>query len=242
MEWFKDWFNSPYYHILYGKRDENEAALFVQNLAQHLKVPVPANVLDACCGKGRHVMQWAKLGYNTLGFDYSKNSIEEANKQKTELVTFEEHDIRRCIGANRFDITGCFFTSLGYFNTVHENNAAFNNLAISVKNNGYLIIDFLNKQYSLNQLVPKETIYKGDIKFEITRQFLNNKFIKRTVFFAEDKENIFVEKVYAYGLQDFEKMFQLQGFKIINIFGDYNLSNFDVNNSTRLILIGQKIC
>ena len=26
--WFKDWFNTPYYHQLYFKRDEKEAAAY----------------------------------------------------------------------------------------------------------------------------------------------------------------------------------------------------------------------
>ena len=30
--WFKDWFNSPYYHKLYAHRDEMEAAGFIDKL------------------------------------------------------------------------------------------------------------------------------------------------------------------------------------------------------------------
>jgi hypothetical protein len=34
--WFKDWFNSPYYHQLYFNRDEAEAAAFIDKLIDHL--------------------------------------------------------------------------------------------------------------------------------------------------------------------------------------------------------------
>ena len=30
--WFKNWFNSPYYHQLYFNRDEAEAAKFIDKL------------------------------------------------------------------------------------------------------------------------------------------------------------------------------------------------------------------
>ena len=37
--WFKEWFNSPYYHQLYFKRDEAEAAKFINKLIDYLKPP-----------------------------------------------------------------------------------------------------------------------------------------------------------------------------------------------------------
>ena len=30
MKWFSTWFDSPYYHILYDQRDENEASAFIK--------------------------------------------------------------------------------------------------------------------------------------------------------------------------------------------------------------------
>ena len=49
--WFKDWFNSPYYHQLYFKRDEAEAAKFINKLIDHLKPPAGSLMLDIACGK-----------------------------------------------------------------------------------------------------------------------------------------------------------------------------------------------
>lgn len=36
-EWFKDWFSSKYYKILYQNRDEKEAEIFVKNLVKKNK-------------------------------------------------------------------------------------------------------------------------------------------------------------------------------------------------------------
>src|SRR5690606_6618956 len=35
-DWFRDWFGSPYYRILYRNRDEQEARAFVARLCAHL--------------------------------------------------------------------------------------------------------------------------------------------------------------------------------------------------------------
>lgn len=35
-EWFKAWFNSPYYHILYDNRNDAEAEEFIHQLVNFL--------------------------------------------------------------------------------------------------------------------------------------------------------------------------------------------------------------
>ena len=53
-EWFTDWFDSAYYHLLYNNRDEHEAEKFVEKLTVQLKLQQGAQILDVACGKGRH--------------------------------------------------------------------------------------------------------------------------------------------------------------------------------------------
>ena len=43
MKWFSTWFDSPYYHILYDQRDENEASAFIKAIKQKLKNPINKN-------------------------------------------------------------------------------------------------------------------------------------------------------------------------------------------------------
>src|SRR5829696_8643301 len=78
--WFKDWFNSPYYHQLYFNRDEAEAAAFIDKLIKHLNPKKDARILDVACGKGRHSIFLAKKGFDVTGIDLSEYSIEEALK------------------------------------------------------------------------------------------------------------------------------------------------------------------
>ena len=53
-EWFAEWFNTEYYHILYKDRDEDEANRFISNLLSFLSIPKKSKLLDLACGKGRH--------------------------------------------------------------------------------------------------------------------------------------------------------------------------------------------
>ena len=74
-EWFKDWFNTSYYHTLYKHRDESEAHRFIDHLCAYLKVKKGSKILDLACGKGRHALHLAKKGYQTTGVDLSEESI-----------------------------------------------------------------------------------------------------------------------------------------------------------------------
>src|SRR5688572_6448534 len=94
MAWFKDWFNSPYYHLLYGKRDEKEAEMFIHHLIEYLDPARGSKMLDLACGKGRHARILSESGFDVTGLDLSENSIAEAQKYASESLRFAVHDMR----------------------------------------------------------------------------------------------------------------------------------------------------
>ena len=51
--WYKSWFNTPFYHILYKDRDHLEAQRFIKKLVDFLDIPPKSKVMDLACGKGR---------------------------------------------------------------------------------------------------------------------------------------------------------------------------------------------
>ncbi len=79
-EWFASWFDSPFYHILYKNRDDEEAQQFISNLIQHIHLKKNAKVMDLACGKGRHARMLHQEGLRVLGVDLSPNSISAAKK------------------------------------------------------------------------------------------------------------------------------------------------------------------
>ncbi|MCB0512464.1 MAG: class I SAM-dependent methyltransferase, partial [Bacteroidetes bacterium] len=76
--WFELWFNSPFYHILYKNRDQNEANIFIDNMITKLKMDY-GKILDLACGKGRHAYYLAEKGFDVIGVDLAENSIKYAN-------------------------------------------------------------------------------------------------------------------------------------------------------------------
>ena len=79
-KWFQYWFNSPYYHILYGNRNDEDAELLIDNLLAHLKPNIDNRIIDIACGRGRHSIYLNKKGYDVTGIDLSEQSIKYAQQ------------------------------------------------------------------------------------------------------------------------------------------------------------------
>jgi cyclopropane fatty-acyl-phospholipid synthase-like methyltransferase len=54
INWYKQWFDSVFYHQLYSNRSEKEATDFIDALMDELKPPSNSTMLDLGCGAGRH--------------------------------------------------------------------------------------------------------------------------------------------------------------------------------------------
>lgn len=239
-DWFKNWFNSPYYHILYKNRDENEAKLFISNLIDHLKPVKNDQLLDIACGKGRHAILMNKLGFNVDAYDLAKNSIDTAKKFETNNLRFYVNDIREPLKINHYNYAFNLFTSFGYFVDETDNFKAIKAIADSLTKNGVLVLDFMNVHKVIKDLIIKEDKTIDGIQFSISKTVEDGFIVKNISFTDKGKDYSFHEKVKAITLDDFKSYFNSANLSIQKIYGDYNLQDFDIKNSDRLILITKK--
>jgi cyclopropane fatty-acyl-phospholipid synthase-like methyltransferase len=245
-EWFATWFDSSYYHLLYQHRDDNEAKLFVQNLVAKLDLATNAHVLDLACGKGRHSITLAQMGYSVVGADLAPNSIAAAETARTELglekLHFLVHDMRKPLTAESFAAVFNLFTSFGYFDTLAENQAVCKSIAAMLQPDGLLIIDFLNAHKVCANLKATEYIEREGIGFQIKRWHSDAHIFKQIEVVeleSQQSKGKFTERVQALTFADFSELLSPY-FDLIETYGSYQLSPFDVNSSDRLILIAKK--
>lgn len=240
--WYKDWFNSPYYHKLYFDRDEQEAAAFIRELVNRLQ-PLPnSSMLDLACGKGRHSKTLASLGFQVTGIDISPDSIAYAKQFEKENLEFFVHDMRLPFRCNYFDYVFNFFTSFGYFKTRREHDAAMRTLATSLKPGGKVVIDYLNVHYSEEHLRHQETRVIDNTSYSIQRWDDEAHFFKKiTVTDPLLAQPIsYTEKVAKFNFGDFNDMLSFQGLQVQEVYGDYQFNTYDTRKTPRLILIAVK--
>jgi len=240
-KWFHNWFNSPYYHILYSDRDDNEAEYFIDNLCAYLTPKNQANILDIGCGRGRHAIYLNKKGYTVTGIDLSNENIQVARNYENKKLKFWVKDMRNPLSVETYDFAFNLFTSFGFFETDEENQLCINNFSTSLASGGTLVIDFMNSEYLEKNLVVKEIKQIKKYEFHISRKLEDDHFIKMIQFEDKGKHYNFREEVKALRKKDFERYFAIAGLSIRGIFGNYNLDEFIPKESDRMIFICDKL-
>jgi SAM-dependent methyltransferase len=246
-QWYKEWFDSPFYHRLYFERDEQEAKEFISNLIHFLEPPPASRMLDVACGRGRHSRILADMQFDVTGTDLSFRSIEFAKQIQSQSLNqdnlnFYQHDMRLPFWINYFDYAFNFFTSFGYFATRREHDDAMRTIASSLRPRGVFVMDYLNVHYAEDHLVHNEMKNVAGTTYEIVRWDDETHFYKKITVHDEalvvPEEH--TERVAKFSLGDFTDMLSFQNLQVIEVFGDYKLNPYDVRKTPRLIIVARK--
>jgi len=239
-EWFAEWFDTAYYHTLYKHRDFKEAERFISNLIEHLDIDEDAKCLDLACGKGRHSVFLNKKGLNVTGVDLSQNSIEAAAQFENERLRFDVHDMRTVYRENAYNVVFNLFTSFGYFDSNDDNIKVLRSIYSMLKEDGLLVVDFMNAHKTTNNLVAREEKEVDTINFNINRSYDGSHIFKDIRFEDEGSKFHFQERVQAITKQHFLEMFETTGFEVQEIYGSFSLDSYNPDLSDRLIFICKK--
>ena len=241
-EWYKDWFNSPFYHKLYFERDEKEAQKFIDRLLDHLKPGLDCRMLDIACGRGRHSKFLASKGYDVTGIDISVDSISYAKQFENEHLHFFQHDMRLPAWINYFDYAFNFFTSFGYFRTRREHDDAISTISKGLKKSGTFIIDYLNVHYVEEHVIHNQVKKIDDTEYEI-HKWMDEEYFYKKIIVSDPSLTTpieYTEKVAKFSLGDFTDMLSFQKMQVTEVFGDYELNKYDVRKTPRMIILARK--
>lgn len=232
-----DWFDSDYYHVLYKNRDYSEARNFIDSIVEYLDLKKGSKILDLACGIGRHSIYLDKIGFKVVGTDKSPNNIKKAKASHNQSLSFLQMEMIDDTNY-KYDCIFNLFTSFGYVN--HDYNLkTIKNIERQLKDDGIVVIDFMNTLFVKNNLVIEETKVIDDLSFKIKRKS-DGKHIYKEIKFQDKKDYFFQEKVMDLSLKDFEDYLKRYNLKIIKTFGDYDLNEFDIKNSERLVMVIKK--
>ncbi len=239
-DWYKSWFDSPYYHVLYRDRDDSEARLFLDNITAWLEPPRGAEMLDQACGRGRHAVYLSELGYDVTGTDLSEGNIEHCRRFSHPKLRFFVHDMRDPVAEGKFDCIFNIFTSIGYFDTDADQERVVKSAATALKPGGMYVIDFMNVRKVEKEMVGHEQKQVEGICFDINRR-MEKGFIRKSIsFMHNDRQYDFEENVEAMTRTDFERYFRSAGLVTQAVFGGYRLEVFEEEVSDRLVMVALK--
>ncbi len=239
MNWFEEWFDTSLYEKLYANRDEAEAKKLISLLERTLSSHHCKTILDLACGRGRHSINLGEKGYDVTGIDLSEQAVktakEKAGDRNLKNVHFKVRDMRNPL-PQKFDAVVNLFTSFGYFLADEENASIFDSVAKMLKPGGIFVLDYLNAEKVKKEFVSEENGSFHEIDYHIERHIENEAIYKDINFKKGERRKSYSERVKLYGLQWFEKEMQKRNLIIDNVYGDYEGSDFDEDESQRLLI------
>ena len=242
-QWYKDWFDTEEYLIVYRSRNEKEAGKLVDIILNNIEINPGSKVLDMACGTGRHSILFARKGFDITAIDLSKNLLSIARQAAYEenlKINFIRSDIRHFSLTNDFSLAVNLFTSFGYFESDEENFLLIKNAFDHTHSPGYFVIDFLNRTFVEDNLVPETNVeYRDRLIFQ-KRRIENDRVIKQITIRKNGTENVYHESVKMYSKEELSGLIRKAGFTIQSCFGDYSGNNFDLKTSPRIIIIARK--
>jgi SAM-dependent methyltransferase len=237
-EWFAEWFDSPYYHLLYRHRSEEEAGGFVEALQRKLQLAKGSSVLELACGKGRHAKAFAAMGMDVCGADLSAESIAAAARDEAPNLHFFVHDMRKPFRHRYFDLVTNLFTSFGYFRSEHDHVLAARSIAGALKPGGLFVMDFVNRAPAIrhNAAHAEEVIEREGVRFLIHRSSNHTHLLKDIRIEDGETRLHYTERVHHFGLEELKQLFEAQGLTLWDSAGTYDLQPYDADTSPRMIL------
>lgn len=245
-EWYERSFGEDYL-LVYKHRDVQGAKREVHTMISWLGLPAGANVLDLCCGMGRHSMALVEAGYKVTGIDLSDVLLREAHNHDPEgRVTWLKGDMRKLPLEGGFDAVVNLFSSFGYFEEDTEHIKVLKEIRRVLKPGGQFIIDFLNPSYTVKHLVPhservdegqqiteERSIQDGYVKKHIEIQSLDSS--------SSDEPRRYLERIKLYNREDFTEMLTQSGLQLEHVYGGYGNIPYDPEVSSRMIMVGRAL-
>lgn len=202
------------------------------------------DVLDLCCGYGRHSIELAERGFDVTGVDLTEHYLEYAKERADEEgldIEFVHDDMREFKKEKEFDVILNLFTSFGYFEDESENVKVLENVYESLKPHGKFVLDVMGKEIIAR--IFKEKDWKetedGFVMMERSVErdwtWLKNRRIE-----IKDGDKTEIEfSHWLYTAKELKEMLEEVGFESVESYGSYDGKPYN-ENAERLVVIAMK--
>jgi ubiquinone/menaquinone biosynthesis C-methylase UbiE len=149
--WYEAFFGRDYLDVFENAFDSERVAREADFVYRALGLRAGEELLDLCCGPGRHAVELAKRGLRVTGLDLSSEYLATAERvareQGTRLAGTVHSDMRAIPFESHFDVVINMFSSFGYLESEPEDAKVLTAIARALKPGGRALLDLLNHEW-----------------------------------------------------------------------------------------------
>jgi SAM-dependent methyltransferase len=203
-----------------------------------------SEVLDLCCGIGRHSIEFARHGLNVTGVDITKPYLEiaaESAKKEGLDIQFVHSDMREFRLPGAFDLVANLCTSFGYFDDINDDLKVLRNIHESLKPQGKFVIEILGKEVIASTFRKVEELEFDGYKVLATSRILNdwNSLECKRRITKDGVETEITAYHRLYSATELRQHLKDAGFKDIKVYGSFAGAPYD-NDAKSMIIIAEK--
>lgn len=244
-----DWYERAFdalYPIVYAHRSLEAAASEAAFVAERVGLTDRHDVLDLCCGAGRHMVHLLECARTVTGLDYSGDMLAAARvavgRSQGSRAWLVRADMRAIPFCSAFDLVVNFFTSFGYFFAEEDNRSVVRGVAAALRPSGRFFIDHVNPPH------VEQTLEPHTVREEAGYEIIEERWIDRASRRVNKSTLVrrrgrvvgrFHESVRLYEPEEFATLLRAGGLVVDEMLGDYSGQALDANGP-RMIVIGHK--
>ena len=227
-DWWKHLFNANYLRTDGDVVNDNAITQTeVDVFEKILDVDKNVAMLDLCCGQGRHVMEFARRGFNgAQGFDRSHYLISRARAQAKKeglSASFKEGDARKLpYKTNQFDVVTILGNSFGYFESQEDDQLVLGEIYRILKPEGKLLIDVTDGDHMRATFEPRSWEWIDKTYFVCRERSIssdNQRLVSREVI-THVKKGVVADQFYAerlYSSEMLKELLEENGFEDVEV-------------------------
>mgnify|MGYP001771450140 FL=1 len=243
----KQWFeNESYWQnfgpVMFDSQRWAEAPGIAESVIKIAGLTKGSSVLDAGCGPGRISVELAAKGLDVTGVDIIQSELDAAKDSadaegvKLDLINC---DLRSFKSQKKFDCAINLYTSFGYCDTIEEDFQILKNIADSLRDNGFFILECTSRETAILYFTDGEWFERSGLtvltQFSVEGAWEGLR-SKWTIINRDGQriEHEFVQRLYS--AIELKRMMIRAGFNSVEIYGNYDFSPYNEHAKTMVIV------
>ena len=243
----KQWFeNESFWQnfgpVMFDSQRWAEAPGIAESVIKIAGLTKGSSVLDAGCGPGRISVELAAKGLDVTGVDIIQSELDAAKDSadaegvKLDLINC---DLRSFKSQKKFDCGINLYTSFGYCDTIEEDFQILKNIADSLRDNGFFILECTSRETAILYFTDGEWFERSGLtvltQFSVEGAWEGLR-SKWTIINRDGQriEHEFVQRLYS--AIELKRMMIRAGFNSVEIYGNYDFSPYNEHAKTMVIV------
>jgi ubiquinone/menaquinone biosynthesis C-methylase UbiE len=245
LPWYETFFGTDYLRLYMPFLPLEKAEQDIKRIIALLDLHPDDQLLDLCCGYGRHAIGLALYGCKVTGQDLSDTLLQKALEYAS---TFQQHirwvhsDMREIPFETEFDALISMFTSFGYFSTDDENQKVLHEIAKALKPGGLFLLETIYQPRIIRANAPHGIIHYPDGLIVLEERHINlltsHNEVHISLINPDGQRTEYRQSIRVYTLTELVHMLDAAGLELQSYYGD--LEGNPLTLESRLVLISQK--